>query len=50
MKWVIVSAVAFLYVLLFNEIATLYFDSDRKLSWVDVYRRFVPPTDFHIKL
>ena len=50
MEWIVVSAVVMLYVQLFNQIANLYFDSNRTLTLTDVYRRFVPPMDFHIQL
>jgi hypothetical protein len=47
---VLITAVVFLYVHLFNTIARMYFDSDRTLTLEDVYRKVVPPTDFHIQL
>lgn len=51
MEWIVVSsAVVMLYVQLFNQIANLYFDSDRKLTLTDLYRRIVPPMDFHIRI
>jgi hypothetical protein len=46
----IVAAVLFTYVHLFNTIAKLYFDSDRTLTLEDLYRKVVPPTEFHIQL
>ena len=46
----IVAAVLFTYVHLFNTVAKLYFDSDRTLTLEDLYRKVVPPIDFHIKL
>jgi hypothetical protein len=48
--FVIVATVMILYVHLFNKIASLYFDSGRTLLLEDLYRRVVPPTDFHIQL
>ena len=51
MEWIVVSsAVVMLYVQLFNQIANMYFDSNRALTLTDLYRRFVPPMDFHIQL
>jgi hypothetical protein len=47
---VIIATVVILYVHLFNKIAGLYFDSGRTLTLEDIYRRVVPPTDFHIQL
>lgn len=46
----IVAAVLFTYVHLFNTIAKMYFDSDRTLTLEDLYRKVIPPTDFHIQL
>jgi hypothetical protein len=46
----IIAAVLFTYVHLFNKIAGLYFDSGRVLTLEDLYRKVVPPTDFHIQL
>jgi hypothetical protein len=48
--FVIVAAVIFAYVHLFNQIAAMYFDSERTLTLEDLYRKVVPPTDFHIQL
>jgi hypothetical protein len=48
--FVIVAAVIFTYVHLFNKIAALYFDSERTLTLEQLYRKVVPPTDFHIQL
>ena len=47
---IIIAAVLFTYVHLFNKIAGLYFDSERTLTLTDLYRKVVPPTDFHIQL
>jgi len=46
----VIAAVVFTYVHLFNKIAGMYFDSARTLTLEDLYRRVVPPTDFHIQL
>ena len=46
----IIAAVLFTYVHLFNIIAKMYFDTDRTLTLEDLYRKVVPPTDFHIQL
>ena len=46
----IVAAVLFTYVHLFNTIAKMYFDSDRRLTLGDLYRKVVPPTEFRIQL
>ena len=45
-----IAAVLFAYVHLFNQIAGLYFDSSRTLTLEELYRKVVPPTDFHIQL
>jgi hypothetical protein len=37
----IVSAIIFTYVHLFNTIAKLYFDSDRRLTLEDLYHKVV---------
>jgi hypothetical protein len=50
MWWVVASAMTMLYVMLFNEVANLYFDSERQLTLRDLYRRFIPPMDFHIQV
>lgn len=50
MWWVIAIFVAVLYVHLFNAIAKMYLDSDRKMTLQDLYRKIVPPMDFHIRL
>ncbi len=46
----IIAAVLFTYVHLFNTIARLYFDSNRTLTLEDLYRKIIPPTDFHIQV
>ena len=46
----VIAAVLFTYVHLFNQIATLYFDSGRTMTLEELYRKVVPPTDFHIQL
>jgi len=38
------------YVQLFNKVAGMYFDSNRTLTLGELYRKVVPPTDFHIQL
>lgn len=50
MTWIIAILVLFLYVHLFNAIATLYLDSGRTLTLQDLWRRVVPPIDFHIRI
>lgn len=50
MNWVVAIFVVVLYVHLFNAIAKMYLDSDRTMTLYDLYRRVVPPTDFHIRL
>lgn len=50
MNWIVVLFVVILYVHLFNAIATMYFDSERSMTLYDMYRRVVPPIDFHIRL
>lgn len=46
----VIAAVLFAYVHLFNQIAKMYFESDRSLTLEELYRKVVPPTDFHIQL
>jgi hypothetical protein len=46
----VIAAVVFTYVHLFNKVASMYFDSSRTLTLTDLYRKIVPPTDFHIQL
>jgi hypothetical protein len=46
----IIAAVLFTYVHLFNTIAKMYFDSNRTLTLEDLYRKVIPPTDFHIQI
>ena len=46
----VITAVVFAYVHLFNKIAGMYFDTARTLTLEDLYRRVVPPTDFHIHI
>jgi hypothetical protein len=48
--WIVVLLVVFLYIHLFNRIATLYFESDRQLTLRDLYRRFVPPAVIQISI
>ena len=43
MKWVIVALVLMLYVQLFNQVAHMYFDSERTMTLYSLYRHFVPP-------
>jgi hypothetical protein len=43
MKWLIAVLVAMLYVQLFNQVAHMYFDSERTLTLHALYRHFVPP-------
>ena len=50
MNWVIVVFVVVLYVHLFNAIATMYLDSGKTMTLQDLYRKIVPPMDFHIRL
>lgn len=49
-QWLVFLVVAVLYVHLFNALATLYFESERKLTWRDLYRRFVPPAEFTLRV
>jgi hypothetical protein len=42
MRWLIVVLVAFLYVHLFNALASLYFASGTTLTLGDLWRRFFP--------
>lgn len=49
-QWYIFLAVSVLYVHLFNAVATAYFDADQKMTWTDLYRRFIPPTEVVVHL
>jgi hypothetical protein len=49
-QWLIFLVVAVLYVHLFNAIAGAYFESGQTMTWTDLYRRFVPPTEFRVTL
>lgn len=42
MKWIVFLMVLVLYIHVFNAIANLYFESDRKLTLKDLWRRFFP--------
>ena len=48
--FIVVMVCLIAYVQLFNKVAGMYFDSNRTLSLEDLYRKVVPPTDFHIQL
>ena len=48
--FIVLEASLIAYVQLFNKVAGMYFDSNRTLSLEDLYRKVVPPTDFHIQL
>lgn len=50
MKWLIVLVVLILYVHLFNAMATWYLDSDRQLTWNDVWKKIAPPAKITIEL
>ena len=43
MNWIIVALVGMLYIQLFNQIAHMYFDSERTMTFHTLYRHFVPP-------
>jgi|DEB19_MinimDraft_2_1074335.scaffolds.fasta_scaffold562105_1 hypothetical protein len=43
-------AVVVTYVNVFNQVATLYFDSDDTMTWKDFYRHFVPPMELKLAL
>jgi hypothetical protein len=49
MNWTIPIFVSVLYVHLFNAIATMYFDSDRQLTLMDLGKRFIPHAKIHIE-
>lgn len=49
-QWLIFLSVSVLYVHLFNALTNVYLDSGRTLTWTDLYRRFVPPTEFQVRL
>lgn len=50
MKWLIAIVVLVIYVHLFNSIATRYLDSERTLTWSDIWKKFVPPAKITIEL
>ena len=50
MSWIIAVFVIVFYVHLFNVIAKMYFDSERRLSLMDVLRKFVPPMKISIEI
>lgn len=50
MNWVVPIFVSVLYVHLFNAVANLYFESDRTMTWMDLYHRFAPPVKVTIEL
>ena len=50
MNWIVAVFVIVFYVHLFNVIAKLYFDSERRLTLGDVWRKLVPPMKFSIEL
>lgn len=50
MNWIVAVFVIVFYVHLFNVIAKLYFDSDRRLTLADVWRKIVPPMKISIEL
>jgi len=43
MKWVIVALVLMFDYQLFNQVAHMYFDSERTMTLYSLYRHFVPP-------
>jgi len=49
-NWVVSVFVVLLYVHLFNAIAKLYLDSDRRMGVSDLYRRVIPPIKVSIEL
>jgi hypothetical protein len=49
-NWIIVLFVAMLYVHLFNAIAKLYLDSERRLTPADLWRRVFPSIKIQIEL
>jgi hypothetical protein len=46
----IVAFVLIAYVNIFNEIAKIYFDSGRTMTWFDFYRYFVPSLEIRLAL
>ena len=50
MNWVVAVFVLIFYVHLFNVVAKMYFDSDRKLTLADIWHRFVPPMKLSIEV
>lgn len=48
--FVVLVSVILAYVQIFNKVASLYFDSDRTMSWTDLYRRFIPAATIEIHL
>jgi hypothetical protein len=50
MSWVVAVFVIVFYIHLFNVVAKMYFESDRRLTLGDIWRRFVPPIKFSIEV
>lgn len=50
MQWVVFLVMLLLYVHLFNAIAKMYFDSDQKMTWKDLYRKVMPPIHINIQI
>lgn len=46
--FVIVFFVLIAYVNIFNQIAKMYFDSARTMTWFDFYRFFVPSLEIRL--
>ena len=46
----VVTAVVLLYVQIFNKVGNMYFDSDRQMTIMDLYRHFVPEGSVVIRL
>ena len=49
-RWFIAIFVAMLYVHLFNAIARMYLASDKRLTLMDLWRRFFPGIKIQIEL
>ena len=50
LTFVVTAAVATAYVQIFNKVATMYFESDQTMTWMEFYRHYVPAMDIQIKI
>jgi hypothetical protein len=48
MEWLVALLVVLLYIQLFNVVANMYFDSGRRMTLHDLWRKIVPPIKIEI--